>query len=362
MTLYKDYIDGLDTLASLRPKRSVDYTLVIILSVMLLLLGFVWLTPWVQTAQGNGLISTPRAENRLQAISALVPGQIQQWHVTEGQQVKQGDPLVTLVDRDQHLLSRLQEDIKALHLKRDAIQGTLVTNRQDLQRKQELFEQGISSARDRDQAQIKVQDTLTKFAGVETKINEAETKLARQSTQTKYAPQDGIVTRLKPGGAATVVKAGDVLATFIPNNVERRAVVEVTGLDAPLVTPGRKVRLHFDGWPVIQFSGWPSSSVGTFGGVVEFVEPMASANGKFRVWITEDPADQAWPGNEFVRLGSQVKAWVLLEEVRLGYEIWRQLNKFPPNYSASSSKGDVLTQMGLKKTDYAKDNAKNTGQ
>ena len=31
-----------------------------------------------------------------------------------------------------------------------------------------------------------------------------------------------------------------------------------------------------------------------------------------------------------LRLGGKVRGWVLLNEVRLGYEIWRQLNYFPP--------------------------------
>lgn len=341
MTLYKEYIDGLSTLQKLKPGRVHDYTILIILSIIVLLLAVLWLTPWVQTAQGSGVISTPNAEKRLQAISALVPGQIQQWHVSEGQSVKQGQALVTLIDQDQDLIHRLQQDLDALELNRDAATRALAVSERDLERKQLLLEQGIASARERDQAQIKVEEARAKLTSAETKINQAKTKLARQSTQTKYAPQDGVVTRLKSGGGATVVKAGDVLATFIPDDVKRSVVVDINGLDAPLVTPGRKVRLQFDGWPVIQFSGWPSSSIGTFGGVVDFVEPVASTHGRFRVWISEDPQEPPWPGKEFVRLGSQVKAWILLEEVKLGYEIWRQLNKFPPKFTTDITNGDT---------------------
>ena len=84
---------------------------------------------------------------------------------------------------------------------------------------------------------------------------------------------------------------------------------------------------------------------------VSFVEPMASAAGKFRVWITEDPQDEGihmvtnnnlhfdydgWPDDNYVRLGSRAKGWVLLDEVPLGYEVWRQLNNFPPEYPEES--------------------------
>ena len=116
--------------------------------------------------------------------------------------------------------------------------------------------------------------------------------------------------------------------------------VVVGGLDAPLVHPGRKVRLQFEGWPVFQFSGWPGTSVGTFGGEVFAVEPVADQLGQFGVWIKQDENDKPWPPEATVRLDSRVKAWILLEEVRLGYELWRQLNNFPPqNPNAASQWG-----------------------
>jgi hypothetical protein len=48
------------------------------------------------------------------------------------------------------------------------------------------------------------------------------------------------------------------------------------------------------------------------------------------VWIKPDQAEPPWPDERFVRFGSRARAWVLLEEVKLGYELWRQLNNFPP--------------------------------
>jgi hypothetical protein len=62
---------------------------------------------------------------------------------------------------------------------------------------------------------------------------------------------------------------------------------------------------------------------------VRFVDSAVSANGRFRVVVVEDPAEP-WPSDRFLRLGGRARGWVRLNEVRLGYEIWRQLNNFPP--------------------------------
>ena len=46
-----------------------------------------------------------------------------------------------------------------------------------------------------------------------------------------------------------------------------------------------------------------------------------------------------WPDRRFVRFGSKARAWVLLETVPVGFEIWRQLNNFPPNFPAEGGAG-----------------------
>ena len=98
---------------------------------------------------------------------------------------------------------------------------------------------------------------------------------------------------------------------------------------------GAPVRIQFEGWPVIQLSGWPSVAVGTFSGQVIAIDPSAQASGRFRVLVEENSDTGApWPDRRFVRFGSKARAWVLLEEVSAGYEVWRQLNNFPPNFPA----------------------------
>ena len=92
----------------------------------------------------------------------------------------------------------------------------------------------------------------------------------------------------------------------------------------------------------MQFSGWPSQAIGTFGGKVIAVDQSAQTNGRFRVLIAEDKTGGGgWPEERYVRFGAAVQAWVLLETVPVGYEIWRQLNNFPPELPAESSSGSA---------------------
>lgn len=127
------------------------------------------------------------------------------------------------------------------------------------------------------------------------------------------------------------MSTGQVLATFVPETQTRVVEVFVDGRDVPLVQPGELARIEFEGWPAIQFSGWPSVAIGTFPGVVATVDQVAQPDGRFRVLIAEDSgADEKWPDERYARIGTVVQAWILLDTVPVGYEIWRQLNNFPP--------------------------------
>jgi len=324
---YLNHIGTIDAIRVPRADRVITFLLLLLLVIAVAVLR---ITPWVQTAYGDGTVSTVNPGQRTQAISALVPGQIETWHVREGDRIKAGDPIVTLRDTDQDLIGRLQAQINAIKLQESANETALRTAENDLRRRQSLFEQGLASQRDVEQVQIRIEDLKATAAATTAQLNQVQVSLARQSIQTKVAPSDGTILRLMSAGESTYVNAGEVLASFIPDGVERSVALIVSGLDAPLVYPGRQVRLQFDGWPMFQFSGWPNAALGTFPGTVEFVEPIADASGRFRVWVQEDLSEGGWPEERYVRLGSRVRGWVLLEEVRLGYELWRQLNGFPP--------------------------------
>lgn len=176
-----------------------------------------------------------------------------------------------------------------------------------------------------------------------------DVRLSRQSAQAVVAPRDGVILRLIANQATEQVKAGDALAVIVPNTEDRAVELWIDGNDVPLVSEGRKVRLQFEGWPAIQFSGWPSVAVGTFGGEVALVDATDDGYGRFRVVIVPD-GQEPWPGSPYLRQGGRANGWIMLNEVRLGWELWRQFNGFPPSVPMSEAalKGAVGKSEGKK--------------
>ena len=144
------------------------------------------------------------------------------------------------------------------------------------------------------------------------------------------APQNGFINKAIQGGIGETFKEGDHLVGIMPADIDMAVETYVEPLDLPLLHLGEEVRIQFDGWPAIVFSGWPNVSYGTYGGKVVAIETFISDNGMYRVLLAPDPDDHPWP--EAIRVGSGATTIALLEDVPIWYELWRQLNGFPPNY------------------------------
>ncbi len=144
------------------------------------------------------------------------------------------------------------------------------------------------------------------------------------------APQNGFINKAIQGGIGQTFKEGEALLGIMPADIDMAVETFVEPLDLPLIHLGEKVRIQFDGWPAIVFSGWPNVSYGTYGGEVVAIETFISNNGKYRVLLSPDPEDHEWPKD--IRVGSGANSIALLEDVPIWYELWRQLNGFPPNY------------------------------
>jgi multidrug resistance efflux pump len=163
---------------------------------------------------------------------------------------------------------------------------------------------------------------------------------ARNKLYYVRAPQSGQITKAKKAGIGEMLKEGDMLVEIVPEKVQFAVQLFIDPMDLPLVSIGQKVRFIFDGFPAIVFSGWPQSSIGTFGGRVAAIETNVSANGKFRVLVKEDDPTHPWPKQ--LRMGGGAKGIALLKDVRVYYELWRIINGFPPEYyqsETSSSNG-----------------------
>ena len=144
------------------------------------------------------------------------------------------------------------------------------------------------------------------------------------------APYDGYINKALRGGIGQTFKEGEALVGIMPAQADLAVETYVAPIDLPLIHLGEKVRVQFDGWPAIVFSGWPNVSYGTYGAKVVAVENFISANGKFRGLLAPDEEDHKWP--EEIRAGSGAYTMALLEDVPIWFELWRQLNGFPPNY------------------------------
>jgi adhesin transport system membrane fusion protein len=94
----------------------------------------------------------------------------------------------------------------------------------------------------------------------------------------------------------------------------------------------------------VQFVGWPELAVGTFAGTVAFVDSADDGNGKFRLMVVPDESEYPWPTPRFLRQGVRVKGWILLNRVTMAYELWRQLNAFPPMLTAETAATDLARQ------------------
>lgn len=157
-----------------------------------------------------------------------------------------------------------------------------------------------------------------------------QTRLARQQTQTITAPQEGTILRLLANPGAELLKPGQAVALLVPDTQSRAVELWVDGNDLPLIVTGSHVRLQFEGYPAVQFGGWPEFSVGSFGGQVVLIDASDDGKGHFRILVTPADDDIPWPDARFLRQGVRVNGWVLLGQVTLGYELWRIFNGFPP--------------------------------
>jgi len=183
----------------------------------------------------------------------------------------------------------------------------------------------------------------------------------RATQQVVRSPAAGRIVRLLQVGAGATVKAGDVLAVLAPETTDRAVELMITDNDVALLREGLPVRIQFAGWPALQFSGWPSAAVGTFSGRVAVIDALDDGTANYRVVVKPDTAaiasktEDPWPRADLLRPGAEATGWILLGEVSLGYELWRQFNAFPPTVErplagAIGGKGDKDGKAGKDKS------------
>lgn len=185
---------------------------------------------------------------------------------------------------------------------------------------------------------------LSSRAGARSDISKLKNEIAnvgvRRGLYVVRAPQDGFVVKTLKAGVGENIKEGESIATLQPKSPLVAVELYVDAMNVPLVSDGNPTRLQFEGWPSVQFSGWPSVAVGTFAGEISVVDRVSSENRQYRLLIRQPNRlpknDEPWP--TLLRQGSGVYGRVILRSVPVWYEIWRQLNGFPPNLEKAPEK------------------------
>lgn len=235
--------------------------------------------------------------------------------------------LVQLEQRNQSYQSALAKKISAENKLANTKQDLIITRLEIRAQVQDNLEKKAKAEGDRLQS-------LTAIASGQAEIAKLKNLYAsyaiRNGMYYILAPQNGQVIKAKKAGLGEYVKEGEMIVEIVPEKIAYAVEMFVRPLDAPLIHPGQKVRLLFDGFPAIVFSGWPNASYGTFGGIVTAVERNTNGEGKFRVLVKEDPNDKPWPYQLQVGAGGQGIA--LLKDVPIWYELWRNINGFPADY------------------------------
>lgn len=167
----------------------------------------------------------------------------------------------------------------------------------------------------------------------------AESYGFRQQFYYIIAPQDCYITQVIKPGLGETVKEGEPIVSIMSADFEVAVELFIRPMDLPLVRQNAKVGFIFDGWPAIVFTGWPDLSVGTYSGRVVAIDNNIGIDGRYRILVAPNPDDRPWP--EALRPGSGANGIALLEHVRLWYELWRQLNGFPPDYYQNGGKTDA---------------------
>lgn len=156
------------------------------------------------------------------------------------------------------------------------------------------------------------------------------------------APQDGYVTQAIQSGLGETIKEGESIVSIMPASYDLAVALYIRPIDLPLVEQGQHVRIQFDGWPAIVFSGWPNTSYGTYGGEVFAIDNFISDNGKYRLLVAPDPDGAPWP--DALRVGAGTNNMLLLKDVPIWYELWRQINGFPPDFYQASKDNQLNSE------------------
>lgn len=277
-------------------------------------------------------------------------------------------------------IAQLQNKLKAEQAELTAVNNELKIAQDQLNRQNKMYEEGLVSLTQLQQRNVSYQNALAKKTSAENKLAQTQQEIISQNIEQNaaiqeyteklsktegdrfqsmgqvagstgdiaklenqvatykvrkglyyiLATQDGQITQLTKAGIGEIVKDAETIGIIVPKNIDYIAEIYVKPVDLPLIRENQKVMLTFDGFPAIVFSGWPNSSYGTFSGKIIAIENSISENGLFKAIVAEDKTQKRWPPN--MKIGTGASGIAILNDVPIWYEIWRNINGFPPDY------------------------------
>ncbi|MDO6737206.1 HlyD family secretion protein [Wenyingzhuangia sp. 2_MG-2023] len=280
--------------------------------------------------------------------------------------------------RNKILQTKNKITIDSIDLNAYKIKYEIATNQ--LKRTQELYNKGLKSLSDFQDKELKKQETYASYLSQENKLENQKnglinlslelsstiedynqkiaktnsdiqsalsSKLEARSNTSKLrnqlsnyeqrqnlyyitSPTNGYITKTIKKGTGQLIKEGTDILTIMPADYDLAVEVYVKPQDLPLLKMNDHSRLRFDGWPAMVISGWPEKSTGIFSGRIFAIDQHISENGKYRVLIAPDEKEKKWPEN--LRVGTGTYTFILLKDVPVWYELWRNLNGFPPDF------------------------------
>jgi len=277
-------------------------------------------------------------------------------------------------------IAQLQNKLKAEQAELTAVNNELKIAQDQLNRQNKMYEEGLVSLTQLQQRNVSYQNALAKKTSAENKLAQTQQEITTQNIEQNaviqeyteklsktegdrfqsmgqvagstgdiaklenqvatykvrkglyyiLATQDGQITQLTKAGIGEIVKDAETIGIIVPKKIDYIAEIYVKPVDLPLIRENQKVMLTFDGFPAIVFSGWPNSSYGTFSGKIIAIENSISENGLFKAIVAEDKTQKRWPPN--MKIGTGASGIAILNDVPIWYEIWRNINGFPPDY------------------------------
>ncbi|GGH66812.1 HlyD family secretion protein [Phaeocystidibacter marisrubri] len=239
-----------------------------------------------------------------------------------GNQYKRADTLYREGIKSKYELEQRLQSLQEAQAKLTSAENQWRQSKAARQRLEADYAEYIAKARSEQYTAISHREAaLAEIAKLQNRRNTVE---VRQSYHTVRAPQEGVVSRIYIRGIGENISAGTPIAELFPTSDDRAVEIHVRAMDMPLLEEGHLAQIEFEGFPALAISGKPDLNFGTYSAHVAVVSQTPEAGGTFRILLR--PSED-WPDR--LPFGTGARAYILLDEVPVWYEIWRQINGFP---------------------------------